>query len=90
MVHAPQPLLQQMQCQAPKVDRPTLCDNIGQEQWNSFKKGWDMFVQANGVSEADQAVQLFACCDIDLRSKVTCTDDDIFHTSYCRFSYSIT
>ena len=79
-VHALQQTPRPMQ----KVDRPSLTDNINDEQC-SFKKSWDMFVQANGVLAIDQHVQLFACCDSELRSKVTCTDDNILGHSTAEF-----
>ena len=50
-----------------------------------FKTGWDMFTQANAVYVSDQPVQLFACCDTDLRAKVTGTDDTIFTHSINKF-----
>ena len=61
----------------PKVDPPMLTDNIEEEQWHSSIKEWDMLVQVNSRSAADQVVQLFACCDTDLGAKVTCTYDNI-------------
>ena len=48
---------------SPKVDRAILVDNPMEESWNAFKQSWDIFVQVNGVSLADQSVQLFSCCD---------------------------
>ena len=66
---------------APRVERPTLSDNISEEHWLGFRKSWDMFTQANAVSNEDQPVHLYACCDVDLRAKVTCTNENIFSKS---------
>ena len=62
---------------APKVERPVLSDSLSEEHWNGFLKSWTVFVQANSVSVADRPIQLFACCDSELRSKVTCTNEGV-------------
>ena len=66
---------------APRVERPLLTDNISEENWNGFLKGWKIFVQANGVVAGDQPIHLFACCDNDLRAKVTCTNENVLESS---------
>ena len=76
-VHASHTRPSELRPHAPRVERPVLTDQISEEHWNGFLKAWSMFVMANGVSTADQPVQLFACCDPDLRAKVTATDDNI-------------
>ena len=65
-------------CRPPKVDRPRLVDTIGEETWNSFKQDWEMFIRANDVEVADQSIQLFSCCDTELKAKVTAICPDIF------------
>jgi len=65
----------------PKVDRPQLKDNISEETWNAFKYSWDIFVRANDVEDADQTVQLYSCCDLALKSKVTAVHHDILNQS---------
>ena len=77
-VHSTQPTESR---RGPKVDRPVLSDSISEEHWNGFAKSWSMFVQANGIAVHDQPVQLFACCDADLRSKVTATNDNVLDRS---------
>ena len=61
----------------PKVDRPQLADDINEEAWNAFQYSWTMFVQANGIADADKAVQLYSCCSTALKSKVTAIHHDI-------------
>ena len=63
------------------MERPVLTDQVSEEHWNGLLKAWSMFVMANGVSTADQPVQLFACCDPDLQAKVTATDDNILSSN---------
>ena len=65
----------------PKVDRPILSDNLTEEKWNGFLQGWKLFTEANSVSIEDQPVQLFACCDTDLRAKATSTNEKILDSS---------
>ncbi len=55
---------------APKVDRPELADDIEEEEWNNFHQNWRIFVQANGIDEADIAVQLYSCCNSSLKPKL--------------------
>ena len=76
VAHGSPPGVQEGRRRAPKVDRPVLSDSLSEENWTAFLKSWNMFVEANHISNADQLVQLFACCDLDLRSKVTSTNDD--------------
>ena len=52
----------------PKVDRPHLTDNTGEENWNAFQQDWTMFIRANAVGVDDQAIQLFSCCDTELKA----------------------
>ena len=55
------------------------------EQWNSFKKSWDIFVHAMVSLLWSNPVQLFARCDSELRTKLTCTDDNILERSTAEF-----
>ena len=64
-----QPFRQQRQ--PPKVERPQLSDAIDEEEWNAFQQNWQMFVRANDIAVADQAIQLFSCCDSALKAKLT-------------------
>ena len=61
----------------PKIDRPPLKDNISEETWNAFSQSWNIFVQGNGVDAADQAVQLYSCCDMPLKAKLTAVNQNI-------------
>ena len=61
----------------PKIDRPPLKDNISEETWNAFLQSWNIFVQGNGVDAADQAVQLYSCCDMPLKAKLTAVNQNI-------------
>ena len=54
----------------PKVDRPQLADNITEVEWNMFLQDWETFVRANAIIEADKPIQLFSCCDGELKGKV--------------------
>ena len=62
----------------PKVDRPRLTDNIDDVGWNAFRQDWETFVRANNVADADQSIQLFSCCDGDLKTKVTSICPDVY------------
>ena len=73
-VHASAPL----QRRPPKVDRPRLTDNIDDVGWNAFLQDWETFIRANNVADADQSIQLFACCDGDLKPKVTSICPDVY------------
>ena len=66
----------------PKVDRPILVDNLTEESWNAFKQSWDIFVQVNDVYLADQTVQLFSCCDSQLKAKVTAIENNILSKDF--------
>ena len=68
---------QQRRSRPPKVDRPQLKDNITEETWNAFRHSWDIFVRANDVDVIDRSVQLYSCCDLSLKAKVTATNQDI-------------
>ena len=46
-------VLQTHRPRMPKVDRPKLTDNIGEEVWNAFRQSWDIFVRANEVNVDD-------------------------------------
>ena len=46
----------------PKVERPSLADDLEEEQWNVFEQSWNIFVRANRVSDENKAVQLYSCC----------------------------
>ena len=62
----------------PKVDRPPLKDNITEETWNAFIQSWEIFVKGNGVTtDADLAVQLYSCCDMSLKAKLTAVHQNI-------------
>ena len=63
----------------PKVDRPRLTDSLEEVGWNAFLQDWETFVRANGISAADQAIQLFSCCDGTLKGKITSICPDV-HT----------
>ncbi len=56
---------------APKVERPRLTDNMGDVGWNAFLQDWETFIRANGVTEEDQPIQLFSCCNGELKTKVS-------------------
>ena len=60
----------------PKVDRPELSDGIDEETWNTFDQSWIIFVRANGIEDADKAVQLYSCCRPSLKQKITAVHPD--------------
>ena len=62
---------------SPKVDRPVLADGITEEGWNAFQQSWNIFVRAYNVPDDDKPMQLFSCCDAQLKTKVTAIDNDI-------------
>ena len=61
----------------PKVDRPKLMDSLDEVGWNAFLQDWETFVRANGIDAADQAIQLFSCCNCVLKSKITSICPDV-------------
>ena len=67
----------QPQRRPPKVNRPVLKDNISEETWNAFVQSWDIFVQGNGISVAEQTVQLYSSCDMALKAKLTAMNENI-------------
>ena len=67
----------QQSSRVPKVDRPPLNDNISEETWNAFLQSWEIFVRGNNVSENDKTVQLYSCCDLALKAKVTAIHSNI-------------
>ena len=73
--NAPQPL----ERRTPKVDRPILKDNISEETWNAFFQSWGIFVRANDIQDAEKTVQLYSCCDMALKSKITAMDQNILN-----------
>ena len=62
---------------APKVDRPTLKDNVTEETWNAVIQSWEIFVRGNGIETNDQTVQLYTCCDTVLKTKLTAMNPNI-------------
>ena len=80
MPHTANPVAQHHR-RPPKVDRPKLMDNIGEESWNAFSQDWEMFVRANSIHEDDKVIQLFSCCDAELKAKVTASCNDVFTKS---------
>ena len=77
--HSANRLEQPRRPRPPKVDRPQLKDNISEETWNAFTYSWDIFVRANDVDDADQTVQLYSCCDLALKSKITAVHHDVLN-----------
>ena len=71
-VHTSTPAPQQQHPRRPlKVERPQLADNLTEVGWNSFLQDWETFVRANQIDNDDKAIQLFSCCDGELKGKVT-------------------
>ena len=70
----PQPVQQR---RTPRVERPPLTDNITEETWNAFDQSWAVYLKANNVPEDDKTVQLYSCCDMALKAKLTATNPTI-------------
>ena len=62
----------------PKVNRPNLADNLTEVSWNAFLQDWETFVRANEIDAADRAIQLFSCCDGELKGKLTSICPDVY------------
>ena len=60
----------------PKVDRPSLTDDLDEEQWNVFQQSWNIFMHANRVADQDKAYQLYSCCSNTLKAKITSVHQD--------------
>ena len=67
------------QTKAPKVDRPTLSDDMDEEGWNVFLLGWSIYAKANRLVDEDLAVQLYQCCSNTLKKKISSVYSD-FHS----------
>ena len=76
---APPPQAQpvQQQRRTPRVDRPVLSDNITEETWNAFEQSWNEYVSANGVQNNEKTVQLYSCCDMPLKAKLTAMNPSV-------------
>ena len=65
--------------QTPRVDRPPLTDNITEETGNAFDQSWAVYLRANDVPDNEEAVQLYSCCDMALKTKLTSTNPNIIN-----------
>ena len=52
----------------PKINRPTLQQGIGEDDWAAFTRRWDMFQNGTELSPNQVTAQLLACCEPELEA----------------------
>ena len=50
----------------PKLERPKVNIGVSAEQWNIFKRRWEVFYCGSGIDAASAPAQLFQCADEEL------------------------
>ena len=61
------------------MDRPVLTDSITEETWNAFDQSWQVYLRANDVQQDERSVQLYSCCDMPLKTKLTAMNPNIIN-----------
>ena len=61
----------------PKVDRPKVNIGVTLEEWNMFKRRWDVFVSGSGLDPDASSSQLFQCAGDELGDSLLKTDPSI-------------
>ena len=52
----------------PKIDRPGITLNMGEEDWDAFKRRWKMFKNGTEIAPGQVVSQLIACCEQELEA----------------------
>ena len=68
----------------PKLDRPQVNIGVTLEEWNIFKRRWDVFVSASGLDPDASSSQLFQCAGDELGDSLLKTDPSIVKQAYFR------
>ena len=61
----------------PKLDRPKVNIGVTLEEWNIFKRRWDVFVSRSGLDPDASSSQLFQCAGDELGDSLLKTDPSI-------------
>ena len=61
----------------PKLDRPKVNIGVTLEEWNIFKRRWDVFVSGSGLDPDASSSQLFQCAGDELGDSLLKTDPSI-------------
>ena len=75
----------------PKLDRPKVNIGVTLEEWNIFKRRWDVFVSGSGLDPDASSSQLFQCAGDELGDSLLKTDPSIVSnpTSRCHGGHEI-
>ena len=71
------PLRQAVVIKGPKLDRPKVNIGVTLEEWNIFKRRWDVFVSGSGLDPDDPSSQLLQCAGDELGDSLFKTDSSI-------------
>lgn len=52
----------------PKISRPTLQQDVVEDDWAAFTRRWDMFRKGTDIAADQVTAQLLACCEPDVES----------------------
>lgn len=72
-VHAAQATRQK----PPKINRPSLQQGIGEDDWVAFARRWDNFRKGTDLSPNQVTTQLLACCEPELEAALFREDPNI-------------
>ena len=61
----------------PKIDRPDIKLDMGEDDWEAFKRRWKLFKNGTDVSPTQVVPQLIACCESDLESALFREDAEL-------------
>lgn len=62
----------------PKINRPTICKDTTEEDWNTFLKKWELFKNGTDIPNAQVSTHLWQCCDPDLEADLFKDVPDIY------------
>ena len=61
----------------PPIERPTLKQDINDEEWETFTQEWKRFQRCASIPTGQEADQLFVCCEEGLGRLLLKEDPDV-------------
>ena len=77
MIHMAGPPRAAVVIKGPKLDRPKVNIGVTLEEWNIFKRRWDVFVSGSGLDPDASSSQLFQCAGDELGDSLLKTNPSI-------------
>ena len=65
----------------PKINRPRICKDTSEEDWNTFLKKWELFKKGTDIPHTQLTTQLWQCCETELEADLFKDIPDIYSTS---------